>query len=202
MTYLPYAGIGSRSTPRHILDIMCSLAAHLCEQGWILRSGGAHGADAAFEAGVDAYVESSSIPVLMPTAFKEIYLPWAGFNNNPSPLHPGAYPFSEQEIELASQYHPAWNRCSPAAQKLHTRNLRQIVGHPSVAGPIVQLSKFVVCWTENGAVTGGTSQALRMAMSMHIPIINLGKARNASELEALVLEVDKLQAKLKQEVIS
>lgn len=42
-----YAGIGARKTPAHIQSIMLSLAAVWARQGFILRTGGAKGADTA-----------------------------------------------------------------------------------------------------------------------------------------------------------
>jgi predicted Rossmann fold nucleotide-binding protein DprA/Smf involved in DNA uptake len=40
-----YAGIGSRETPPDILEWMTSLAANLETMNYVLRSGGAQGAD-------------------------------------------------------------------------------------------------------------------------------------------------------------
>lgn len=48
-----YAGIGSRETPAEVCGLMIDYAAHLARKGWLLRSGGAKGADSAFEAGCD-----------------------------------------------------------------------------------------------------------------------------------------------------
>jgi len=47
-----YSGIGSRSTPENILHMMGDVAYRLANKGWILRSGGADGADNAFEQGL------------------------------------------------------------------------------------------------------------------------------------------------------
>lgn len=41
MTYLPYAGIGSRKTPEAILRLMWLIGATLAANGFTLRSGGA-----------------------------------------------------------------------------------------------------------------------------------------------------------------
>lgn len=191
MTYLAYAGIGSRKTPKTILQIMHALGAHLASEGWTLRSGGADGADMAFEQGHDAQA------ALQEHQLKEIYLPWGGFNNNPSALHPGNYPFTSQEMDLAQRFHPYWDRCSPAARKMHTRNVRQILGLEAIHGPEVVPVKFVVTWTEGGAVTGGTGQALRIAEACQIPIINLGLAQANDELDSLVNEVERLQRSFK-----
>ena len=66
-----YTGIGSRKTPKTILKLFTEVAIYLSKQGYILRSGGAKGADQAFERGA---------------AKKEIYLPWRNFENNKSNL--------------------------------------------------------------------------------------------------------------------
>src|SRR5678815_2257413 len=71
-----YTGVGSRSTPPEVLAIMTKLAYRLEKNGLMLRSGGAEGADSAFERGVS---EDEN---------KEIFLPWRGFNGNMSGLYP------------------------------------------------------------------------------------------------------------------
>ena len=47
-----FAGIGSRETPQDILKLMTKSAYRLEQLGYVLRSGGARGADKAFELGV------------------------------------------------------------------------------------------------------------------------------------------------------
>lgn len=191
--YRAYAGIGSRETPDNILRIMSHLARYLFTQGWTLRSGAADGADSAFEAGVDDQLaETMTNGQPYPTA-KEIYLPWRGFNHSTSELHPGTIPFNQYEINVSARFHPAWEKCSPSARLLHQRNLRQIIGCEAVNGPQMTPVKFVMCWTKGGQPVGGTAQALRIAEAMSIPIINFGKATNPKELEALVLEADRIQ---------
>jgi hypothetical protein len=147
-----YAGIGSRQTPLHILTEMTSVAAKLEKKGFTLRSGGAAGADSAFEQGV---IDPSNA---------QIFLPWRNFNHNPSAL----YDPREEAFEMASQYHPAWNRCSPAAKKFHARNCYQMLGLD-----LNTPSAFVMCWTPGAAVTGGTGQALRIAHDHDIPVFNM-----------------------------
>lgn len=181
-----YAGIGSRDTPDHILNIMHHIGAYLATQGWTLRSGAANGADSSFEEGMKKGNGEG-----------EIYLPWAGFNHSKSDLHPAKYPFTDEEQAFTAQYHPAWRQCSPSARLLHQRNTRIMLGMEGIHGPHVRMSKFVVCWTERGILKGGTAQALRIAVAFNVPIINLGNARNPEELETLVLKVDELQEKLK-----
>jgi len=60
-----YTGIGSRETPKKILVLMDKLAQKLEKQGYVLRSGGAAGADTAFAENV---------------VKKEIFIPWNNFN--------------------------------------------------------------------------------------------------------------------------
>jgi len=70
--------IGSRMTPLHILAIMQVLSKYFYKSGWILRSGGADGADTA---GATHY------PVNDP--LREIYVPWKNFNNVEDGIHDG-----------------------------------------------------------------------------------------------------------------
>ena len=64
-----YAGIGSRETPKEICNKMTEIASLLENQDFVLRSGGAQGADHAFEIGI-------SDQLMM-----DIYLPYINFNN-------------------------------------------------------------------------------------------------------------------------
>ncbi len=152
-----YTGIGSRQTPKDICDLMTRTAAELEGAGYILRSGGAEGADTAFEKGVKLR--------------KEIYIPWKNFNGNPSLL----FEPSQEAIEMARQFHPAWDKCSKGAKILHARNCHQILGKDLKTN-----SLFALCWTPGGRLTGGTAQALRIAMHYGIPICNFG-ASDAKE---------------------
>jgi predicted Rossmann fold nucleotide-binding protein DprA/Smf involved in DNA uptake len=90
-----YTGIGSRETPEDILEFMKEIASKLESLGWILRSGGAPGADLAFENGVKEK--------------KEIYIPWKGFNNSDSNLYFDKFKYKEECLTIASENHPDWN---------------------------------------------------------------------------------------------
>lgn len=145
-----YTGIGSRHTPAHVLDVMTELAREFSRAGWTLRSGGAKGADRAFEHGAER---------------KEIFLPWAGFNGSQSEF----WPPSEEAFGVARRFHPAWYRCSDGAKKLHARNVHQVLGLD-----LKTPSDVVVCWTQDGRLIGGTAQALRIANEWMIPVLNFG----------------------------
>lgn len=158
-----YAGIGSRKTPEESLEQIRVIAYVLAQSGFVLRSGGAKGADTAFERGCD-----------LAGGEKQIFLPWNGFEGKKS-SDKGIYSeISPLALEIASKIHPTWNRLSQGAQKLHARNCHQILG-PDLETPV----HFVVCWTPG---TGGTEQALRLARQRAIPIINLAKVKGETTL--------------------
>lgn len=168
-----YAGIGARSTPDNVLQRMYDIAFELGKRGHVLRSGGAVGADEAFELGA---IDS--------LAKKEIFLPWNGFNNKVVNKKEGYFVMEPSKMEylLASNCHPYWERCSDTAKKLHVRNIYQIAGKTLHS----ERSALVICWTPNGKVTGGTGQAIRMAALLNIPVINLATDRNIHLLDALL----------------
>lgn len=161
-----YAGIGSRETPSEVLDLFTYLAEYLGKRGLVLRSGGAPGADSAFEVGADRV-----------NAPKDIYLPWRNFNNNPSPL----CNVETQAMLLAEHYHPAWGRLSAAARKFHARNVYQVLGKN-----LSQPCDFILCYTPGGSQSGGTGQAIRVAKAYNVPIIDFGLPNAKEELNQLL----------------
>ena len=141
-----YAGVGSRKTPNDRLALMYNIAIKMSWLGFVLRSGGADGADTAFEKGASK---------------KEIFY---------------ARDCTPQAMDIASLYHPAWDKCSEFARKLHGRNAFQILGR-NLNDPV----KYCICWTPDGATThmercyrtGGTGTAISIANAYGIPVINL-----------------------------
>lgn len=155
---LKYAGIGSRQTPINILQQMKEYAKRLASIA-ILQTGGALGADSAFEEGAKEVNGEVTL-----------FLPWRGYNNKQGLVIKAS---KQKEMEdFASKYHPAWDRCSPGARKLHARNML-----------IINEANFVICWTPDGKDTGGTGQALRFAMEEGIPIYNLFNKEDKKKLE-------------------
>ena len=162
-----YAGIGSRTTPLPIIKLMDDAALFLGHKGWVLRSGGAEGADSAFERGAKKFE-------------KEIYLPWEYFNNNTSDLFAKNLPNLFKAREIASNYHPSWDRLSGVVKNLMARNCYQILGK-TLDTPV----DLVICYckVKNGEWQGGTGQALRHASDLNIPIINLFLDESRLKLE-------------------
>jgi hypothetical protein len=138
-----YTGVGSRSTPENILLVMSKLAQMLGWGGWTLRSGGAEGADSAFEYGAS-----------LAEGKREIYR---------------ASDANKAAMDLAATIHPAWHKCYNFAKQLHARNCFQVLGRD-----LKTPSKFLVCWTLNGADTGGTRTAIVLARNNGIDVFNLG----------------------------
>lgn len=150
-----YTGIGSRETPEETLQLMQKTAYILGQLGYRLRTGGAPGADTAFELGAVS-VPNGPQP--------EVYLPWRGFNNRTSQF----YNVSTQALALAEKYHPAWERLAQGPRKLMGRNCYQVLG-ASLDNP----SDFILCWTKDGKASGGTGQAIRIAQDYQIPVFNM-----------------------------
>lgn len=161
-----YAGIGSRGTPSNVLAMMTRVAQRLAHHGYTLFSGGAPGADQAFEAGA---------------VHKTIFLPWHGFQSRLPAAHDQDQP-SADAFRVAALLHPAWGHLAPSAQRLMARNTHQILG-ADVRSPV----DFVVCWTPDGCeteserrrTTGGTGQAIALASRWGIPVFNLQRGQTA-----------------------
>ena len=83
---------------------------------------------------------------------------------------------SETE-RIASEVHPAWDRCNEWARGMHSRNCHQILGY-DLQSPV----DAVICWTPDGVVVGGTATALKLSMKAGIPIFNLGVSDKKSVL--------------------
>lgn len=157
-----FAGVGSRNTPQGVQDMMKAIARQLADSGVGLRSGGAQGADAAFESGCT------------PNEC-QIFLPWPKYNGNKSQrfdIPPLAFEIAE------SVYIHNWNQKTQAVQKLMARNVQQVLGPTLTKG---DESLFVLCWTQDGCEcdeerqrhTGGTGQAISVASSFDIPVVNM-----------------------------
>ena len=169
MTTLIYAGIASRATPEYVLADMTKMAGWLARTGWHLASGGADGADTAFAGGA-------------PAGQRTLYLPWPGYNGHEGP---DCRALSRSALsacmEIAARLHPAWHRCSPAARKLHARNV-SILLSSGLDRPV----DAVVAWTRDAAVTGGTGMGLRIAAAHGIPVLNLGALSPRETCERLL----------------
>ena len=134
--------------------------AYFANNGLILRSGGAEGADRAFEEGCDRA-----------NGDKEIWRPASDFKQVPHYRYP-----TKQHFDLASKYHPIWDRLPEWTKSLHARNVGQILGSDCKTPAL-----FVVCYTKDGCEhdrsrtkdTGGTGMAISIASLCGVPVFNL-----------------------------
>jgi|SRR5579859_964639 len=160
-----YAGIGSRETPPEILDLMERIAMFLARRGVVLRSGGARGADSAFERGCKRA-----------NGRREIFL---------GELSP------EQRVKIhtSSAYkvllavNPYLPHITRSQQVLIERDVLQILG-ADLATPVQR----VVCWTPNGVAEGGTRYALAVAYDNDIQVDNLALPRVQQKWEQHLME--------------
>ncbi|MNZ56187.1 hypothetical protein D3C78_741280 [compost metagenome] len=170
-----YTGVGSRETPADVMDFMEELAFHLAQDKWVLRSGGAQGADSAFETGCDQF-----------PGRKEIFIPWPGFSGTIGKcmhylLSDSSRELQQEAEKLASQVHPAWDRLTRGGKALHTRNVFQVLGKN-----LDRRSNILVCWAKTdkyGVPVGGTRTAWVLAEEFAVPCYNLSKQEDREKIE-------------------
>lgn len=153
-----YAGVGSRKTPPHILDLMTHVAKYLQGLGWVLRSGAADGADTAFEDGAGK--------------LKEIF---TAHSHIP-----------QQAMDTVEQYHPAPSYLKPYARKLMARNAMQVFGS-DMNTPVSFVICWTPDGADGtdkptSRDSGGTGQAIRIAAANNIPVFNLANEETFQRL--------------------
>ncbi len=148
-----YAGIGARETPSEVCIAMSRIAQWMAEESWTLRSGGALGADVAFELGCD-----------LAGGRKEIFLPRKLYNENLSEF----FIPPESAFKMIDTLWSDLRHRNALVRSLFARNCQQILG-PTLNSP----SNLVICWTRNGEDVGGTGKAIQIARMSSIPVINL-----------------------------
>ena len=166
------AGIGARITSTYLMERLRQLAIYLASCGFILRSGGAEGADTACEIG--ALCGGSQV---------ELWLPWPNYRDR---ICPGFYP-DIQHFEIAATLHPVWEHLPRYTKYLHARNVGQILGQDCNT-PV----EFVICWTADGCEseatrtkhTGGTGTAITLASRHNIPVFNLQNDDTMERIQA------------------
>lgn len=169
-----YTGIGSRETPEGVCELIRKIAEKLAGMGWVVRSGGAQGADSAFLDGCRGRYEN--------------FIPWVGFGELPGlvpdldrnwqllqgipNLNPIIYRSSTKQL---LKYRGFW--------KLQARNASQLLGL-NLDTP----SKFCILYapTTPTGVTGGTNTGYQIAVAKGIPVFNLFVAEDRDRLEKFI----------------
>lgn len=149
-----YTGVGSRKTPATICAKLTLVASILERRGFTLRSGGAKGADSAFEAGVKSA--------------KQIFYHHEDI--------------CEEAFYIAKQIHPAWSACDDVAKRLHARNVYQVLGKDlqTPSDFVLCWTPDGSDGSFSSRVTGGTRTAIVLAYQRDIPVFNfagLGKEK-------------------------
>lgn len=163
-------GIGSRSTPRKILREMVAIGEWCLENGVLVRSGHAEGADYAFEQGA----EENCIA----------YLPWSSFGRErkmfgtPVVFDKQPKPIQGLLKDIADTHHPVWSDLTWGIKKIIARNVCQVRGH--VGKAIV--SKACVYWTFAGNTQGGTVFTRDLASHYSVPCFNMQEYKTAAEI--------------------
>ena len=165
-----YAGIGSRQTPKQIIEMMKIIAILLAHDSHVCSTGACQGADQAFAEGA-----------LMAGGPVQLHIPWKSYEQAWRAKLKGNIRtciLNDSDVEAynsVSMFHPAFEKLSPSVKALHARNYN-----------ILKNSSFIVCWTENGQPIGGTGQAIRIATYFHLPIYNLGHKETLENMLAAI----------------
>lgn len=168
-----YTGVGSRETPHDVLQLMTYTAKKIDELGYTLRSGGARGADYAFESASNNHAIYS---------VSKKHIPISGKPN----IIPNLEPYRELVSECCLHYKKIKNQY---VKDLHTRNICQVIGHDPLE---IIKSDFLICYTFNGEYIGGTTTAIRCAERFDIPVFNFGKYKTIDEMQIHLKEFLKL----------
>ncbi len=189
-----YTGVGSRQTPFYILYMMSEIAIILEKKGYVLRSGCATGADAAFEDvledpknNAEIYIPNKGFPFKMGTIFKNHYIiPEERFGTGIDGLYCKA-------TRLIHNYdiHKGWKYCKPHIMKLHNRNMFQVLGID-----LKSKSDFNVCYTRGKELlytdttrdTGGTGTSINASDIYKVPLFNLSYTPHYRRLQGFIKE--------------
>ena len=148
-----FTGIGSSVTPKEICSLMSLIGKKLDERGWILRSGGAIGADLAFE----KFVKNKYIYTVKNFDFSE-----------------SNYSFCKTELSSVWDKKLNFDDYNSYCQILLMRDINQVLGSVKTS---TEHSKFLIAWTKsenyNDSSIGGSRIAIRCALKYGIKVYNL-----------------------------
>lgn len=176
---ITYAGIGSRQISQTEKATILEIAGRLAKLEYVVYSGNADGSDMTFQTG------SGGKTVLM--------LPWKGFNNKVYNVENSLAWFDlgngHDGQSSVKEFHPAPDNLSSGANKMMARNYYQIHGVPYKGFPQVS---FVICCADQdkNGIKGGTGQAVRIATSMWIPVVNIRAEGWEDRLEGVLESIN------------
>lgn len=165
--YKAYVGTGNRDAPQGVLDDMKRLASELEGFGYMLRTGGMDGPEAAFEDGAKEL---------------ELHLPWRGFNDKQS-----KFTFTSNQAKgIAAMFHTSFDALKPVIQTFLAKNVRLLLGK-DLKSPAM----FAIIWSEDGAETlkekssktGSAGHVIAIASAMKIPVYNIQRSDAETRLK-------------------
>jgi hypothetical protein len=170
-----YAGIGSRDITDAERETILELAGVMAKKDFIVYSGNAPGSDVTFQEGSGGNCV--------------IFLPWNGFGLDLYHYKQNSKAYyivgdSKEGLESTRKYHPNYYILSRGAKALMNRNHHQVFGYD-----IYPKVEFVVCCADpkkSGHVSGGTGQAVRIALDNNIPVVNIRTSGWRQELSNLI----------------
>lgn len=178
MSKLKGALVGSRNLTKveneFYLKIFYKICYSLACKGIIIRSGGADGADLVAE---QAYSDAISNKRATEDQV-EIFVPWKPFQavrGEDNPLYYLHKTVTNKSVlkrceDLVKEVHPAFDKLSQGALKLHCRNMNQFFGED-----LDSKVDFVLCYTDGGLKRGGTASVISLAEKYGVPVFNIGK---------------------------
>jgi hypothetical protein len=98
---------------------------------------------------------------------------------------------TENAWEIAKRYRSNNRGLRTYVKNLFSRNALILLGE-DLLHPV----QFVICWTERGAISGGTGHTIRMAQDYQIPVINMGTERRRHGMLVPNDWRDRLEARL------
>ena len=171
-----YAGIGDTNIPDNIQKLIIMLAEELAKDGYILRTGGAKGADIAFIEGCNKA-----------KGIKEVFYP--------SDLHVNA-----KTLKIAKEIHGHWEYCMnkepkpgnkyPFAVQAHCRNMK-IINGDQLNNPV----EFTIAYQDINQVTGGTWQGIKYSQKLGVKVYNLFVEKDRNEIINFVLKNEEQKEK-------
>jgi len=159
-----YTGIGSRKITKREEKTISGIALYLKRNDFTVYSGNASGADVTFQRGSGGNCV--------------VFVPWKSFNESVyNYIDESKFSVCIEEskdreaYESVEKFHPNPRALTRAGRNFMARNYYQVMGYGEYP-----VSEFVVCCADEdryGEVTGGTGQAVRIAKSLGLPIINI-----------------------------
>jgi hypothetical protein len=158
-----YAGVGARNTPENVLQEMTKIAEILANDKWLLRSGGAVGADTAFFNGCNKVKGNM-----------EIFYPNVDIINEPK---------FEEAKAIAKSYHGNWKATTSYAKRCLTRNVYILLG-PELDTP----ADVCIYWRNPNTKYGGTLHTITMAKDNNIFLLDMNIHDTPDKIHKIIKE--------------